>query len=177
MVSLPADRRRRTLLTLGAALTVIFVALRWTNVYGDPQPWSTQKNALFTVMSFLNCAKYPPSLLYLLITLGPAIMFLALLDRPAGPVSSKIRVYGRVPFFFYVLHIPLIHAMAILGGLLLYGPASLSWGPLNPAPADAGLGLPGVYACWLFAVAILYFPCRWFAGLKQRNKAAWLSYF
>ena len=174
--SLPADRRRRTLLTLGACLTAIFVGLRWTNVYGDPQPWSVQKNALFTVMSFLNCAKYPPSLLYLLMTLGPAIAFLALLERPAGPLGSKIRVYGRVPFFYYVLHIPLIHAMSIAVGLVLYGPAIFAWGPLNPPPDNVGFGLPGVYACWLVAVAILYFPCRWFAGLKQRNKAVWLSY-
>jgi uncharacterized membrane protein len=173
---LPSGRRRRTLVILGAALTAAFVVLRWTNAYGDPNPWSVQKNALFTVMSFLNCAKYPPSLLYLLMTLGPAIAFLALLDRPAGPMASKICVYGRVPFFYYVLHIPLIHAMSIIVGLVLYGPAIFRWGPNNPPPANVGLGLPGVYAFWLLSVVILYFPCRWFADVKGRRREVWLSY-
>jgi uncharacterized membrane protein len=174
--SLPAGRRRRTLLLLGIALTAAFVLLRWTNLYGDPRPWTTQKNGLFTVLSFLNCEKYPPSLLYLLMTLGPALALLALLDRPAGPLGSKIRVFGRVPFFYYVLHIPLVHAMAIAFGLIRYGPAIFAWSRTNPPPVDAGLGLPGVYAAWLLAVLILYFPCRWFAGLKARRRDVWLSY-
>ncbi|MGH9442547.1 MAG: DUF1624 domain-containing protein [Thermoanaerobaculia bacterium] len=171
-----AARRRRILLFLGFGLTAAFVVLRWTNLYGDPHPWTAQKSGLFTVMSFLKCEKYPPSLLYLLVTLGPAIALLAFLDKPAGPLASKIRVFGRVPFFYYVLHIPMIHAMAIVLGLILYGPASLRWGPLNPPPNDVGLGLPGVYAAWLLAVLILYFPCRWFARLKSRRRDAWLSY-
>jgi uncharacterized membrane protein len=174
--SLPAERRRRTLLLLGASLTAAFVVLRWTNLYGDPRPWSVQKSGLFTVMSFLSCEKYPPSLLYLLMTLGPSIALLALLDRHAGPATSKICVYGRVPFFYYVLHIPLVHAMSIVVGLFLSGPAIFSWSRTNPPPADAGFGLPGVYAFWLLAVAILYFPCRWFAGLKARRRDVWLSY-
>ena len=176
--SLPAARRRRTFLSVGAAMTAAFVVLRWGNAYGDPHPWSAQKNALFTVMSFLNCEKYPPSLLYLLITLGPAIAFLALLDRdlPPGPLASKICVYGRVPFFYYVIHIPLIHAMSIVVGLMLYGPAIFKWGPANPPPADAGLGLPGVYAFWLLTIVILYFPCRWFARVKATRREWWLKY-
>ncbi len=128
------------------------------------------------MLSFLNCEKYPPSLLYLLMTLGPALALLALLDRPAGPIASKIRVFGRVPFFYYVLHIPLVHAMAIVFGLIRYGPAIFTWSRTNPPPVDAGLGLPGVYAMWLLAVLILYFPCRWFAGLKSRRRDVWLSY-
>jgi uncharacterized membrane protein len=176
LFSLAPDRRRRFLLLLGASLTAFFVVLRWTNLYGDPRHWHHQKTALLTVMSFLNCEKYPPSLLYLLATLGPAIALLALLDKPAGALASKIRVFGRVPFFYYVLHIPLIHAMSLGAGYLMYGPAIFSWGPRNPPPNDAGLGLPGVYLAWLLSVAILYFPCRWFAGLKARRKDAWLSY-
>ncbi len=174
--SLPPDRRRRALLLLGSSLTAAFVVIRWTNLYGDPRKWHAQKTALLTVMSFLNCEKYPPSLLYLLMTLGPAIALLAFLDRPAGPITSKIRVYGRVPFFYYVLHIPLIHGMAFVAGYLVYGPAMFTWGPTNPPPPNAGLGLPGVYFVWLIAVAILYFPCRWFAGVKAGRRDVWLSY-
>ncbi len=172
----PAPRRRRFLARLGLGLTAAFVVLRGSNLYGDPHAWSVQKTAVSTVMSFVNCEKYPPSLLYLLMTLGPAIALLAALDRPAGPVASKICVYGRVPFFFYVLHIPLIHAMSLAIGLALYGPAIFTWGPANPAPPDVGVGLPGVYAFWLLAVLILYYPCRWFAGVKSRRRDAWLSY-
>jgi len=172
----PAERRHRFLWQFGGGLSLAFIALRWTNLYGDPHRWSVQKNALFTVMSFLKCEKYPPSLLFLLMTLGPAILLLAWIERPAGPLTSKICVYGRVPFFYYVLHVPLIHAMALGVGLWLYGPAIFTWGPANPPPPNVGLGLPGVYAFWLLAVALLYYPCRWFADLKARRRDAWLSY-
>jgi uncharacterized membrane protein len=171
-----AGRRRRFLLRLGAAATLFFVALRWTNFYGDPRPWIRQKNALFTIMAFLNCEKYPPSLLYLLMTLGPSIALLALLERRPGPVGSKVVVYGRVPFFYYVLHIPLVHAMALSFFLLMYGPVVLRYGPGNPPPADGGLSLGGIYLAWAITVALLYLPCRWFAGLKARRRDAWLSY-
>ena len=174
--SRPPEQRRRLLVGLGAAMVAVFILLRWTNLYGDPRPWHPQRTALLTVMSFMNCEKYPPSLLYLLATLGPSMILLALLDRPAGPLTSRIRVYGRVPFFYYVLHIPLIHGMSFVAGYLMYGPAMFTWGPTNPPPPDVGLGLPGVYVVWLLAVAILYLPCRWFAGLKARRREAWLSY-
>ena len=171
-----ADRRRRFLLRLGTGLTALFVALRWTNLYGDPRPWAPQKNALFTVLDFLNCEKYPPSLLYLLMTLGPSIALLALLERRPGPVASKVVVYGRVPFFYYVLHIPLIHAMEISYFLVRYGPGVFRSGPGNPPPADSGLSLAGIYLAWAVSVAILYRPCRWFADLKARRHEPWLSY-
>lgn len=171
-----AGRRRRFLLRLGAGLTLLFAALRWTNVYGDPRRWAPQKSALLTLMDFLNCEKYPPSLLYLLMTLGPSIALLALLERRPGPVASKVSVYGRVPFFYYVLHIPLIHAMAVALFLAAAGPAALKSGLDNPPAGGFGLGLPGVYAAWAVAVAILYLPCRWFAGLKARRRDPWLSY-
>ena len=171
-----AARRRRFLLRLGTGLTLFFVVLRWTNLYGDPRPWVPQKSALLTVMAFLNCEKYPPSLLYLLMTLGPSIALLAFLERRPGPVGSRVVIYGRVPFFYYVLHIPLVHAMALGVYLARYGPAVFSYGPANPPPDGFGFGLPAVYAAWLLAVAILYFPCRWFADLKARRRDVWLSY-
>ena len=170
------ERRRRFLGIGGSALTLLFVVLRWTNLYGDPHRWSVQKNGMSTVMSFLNCEKYPPSLLYLLMTLGPAIALLAVLERPAGPLTSKICVYGRVPFFYYVLHIFLIHAMAVAVFVALYGPAIFQYGPGNPPPPDFGFGLPFVYAAWALAVLILYRPCRWFAELRARRREPWLSY-
>ena len=171
-----AARRRRFLIRLGLGLTALFVALRWTNLYGDPHPWSVQKSAIFTVMSFMNCEKYPPSLLYLLATLGPAIALLAFLERPAGALASKVAVFGRVPFFYYVLHIPLIHAAGIVALLARYGPVILRYGPANPPPQDLGFSLPVVYAAWIAAVVVLYFPCRWYAALKARRNEAWLSY-
>ena len=170
------ERRRRFLVACGGGLTLLFVVLRWTNTYGDPHRWSVQKNGVYTVMAFLNCEKYPPSLLYLLMTLGPAIALLALLEKPAGPVTSKICVYGRVPFFYYVLHIPLIHAMAVAVFLVQYGPVFFQYGPGNPPPNDFGFGLPFVYGVWALAVLILYRPCRWFAELKARRRDPWLSY-
>jgi uncharacterized membrane protein len=169
-------RRKRFLALFGSGIVFLFVALRWTNAYGDPHPWSARKNGLYTLLSFLNCEKYPPSLLYLLMTLGPAILLLALLERPAGSVASKICVYGRVPFFYYVLHIPLIHGMAVAVFYAKYGPAIFTYGMNNPPPPDFGFGLPLVYLFWAAAVAILYRPCRWFAGLKARRRDPWLSY-
>ena len=169
-------RRKRFLWRCGAALSLLFVALRWTNAYGDPRPWMPQKNALFTVMSFVNCEKYPPSLLYLLMTLGPSIALLAWLERPARTAASKAVVYGRVPFFYYVIHIPLLHAMAVAAFLFTYGGAALKDGPGHPPPPDFGYGLPAVYLAWAAGVAILYVPCRWFAELKARRRDPWLSY-
>ncbi len=168
-----AARRRRYLLWLGTGLTLLFVALRWSNVYGDPRPWAPQRTALLTAMDFLNCEKYPPSLLYLLMTLGPSIALLAFLERRPGPVASKVVVYGRVPFFYYVIHIPLVHAMALATIALVFGPLALS---TAIPPSGAGFGLPVVYLEWAAAVAILYLPCRWFARLKARRRDAWLSY-
>jgi len=169
-------RRKRFLALCGTGLVLLFVALRWSNAYGDPHPWSVQKNGLYTFLSLLNCEKYPPSLLYLAMTLGPAILLLAILERPAGPAASKVSVYGRVPFFYYVLHIPLVHGMAVAVFYARYGPAVFHYGPANPPPADFGFTLPFVYLAWAVAVAILYVPCRWFAGLKARRRDAWLSY-
>ena len=171
-----AARRRRFLIRLGLGMSALFVALRWTNLYGDPHRWSVQKNAIFTVMSFLNCEKYPPSLLFLLVTLGPAIALLTFLERPAGALAPKVAVFGRVPFFYYVIHIPLIHAAGVAALLARYGPAIFRYGPGNLPPEDVGFGLPVVYAVWIAVIVLLYFPCRWFAALKARRRDPWLSY-
>ena len=185
-VILQRDRaeRRKLLLILGASLTAAFVVLRASNIYGDPAHWSAQKSALFTIFSFLKCTKYPPSLLFLLMTLGPAIIALGLLDRSLGKAARPIIVFGRVPLFYYLLHIPLIHLLAVLFAYLKHGAAGGVWlgPPWDPEtvalyPKDYGYGLFGVYAVWLLVILLLYPLCRWFADLKQRRREAWLSYF
>ncbi len=183
LMKLERPERRRKLLWLGLGVTAAFVLLRATNLYGDPAPWSTQPSIAFTVLSFLNLTKYPPSLLYLLMTLGPALIFLSLFDRELGRWAKPIIIFGRVPLFFYLLHMPLIHGFAILLSYLRYGKV----GPIlhSPAangvnfgfPADFGYGLPGVYVIWAVVILLLYPLCRWFAELKSRRRDAWLSYF
>lgn len=176
----PAGRRRRTL-WLGISLCAAFVVIRATNIHGDPFPWSRQQSLLFTVFSFIKCEKYPPSLLYLLMTLGPSFIVLVLLDRDLGKFWRPFIVFGRVPLFFYIVHIFLIHAIALLISYLRYGgPSGLFVGPLfydeAPYPPDYGFGLAGVYAVWLLVVIALYPVCRWFAEMKQRRRSGWLSY-
>jgi uncharacterized membrane protein len=160
-----AAARRKWLFISGAALTILFVGIRATNLYGDPQPWSPQKNFLFTAFSFLNCQKYPPSLCYLLMTLGPALMLLAWLDRGTPKFLRPVLVFGHVPLFFYLLHLPLIHGLALAAMKIQHAP-----------PGAAGFGLPVVYLFWILDVALLYPVCRWYAEFKRTHRSAWLSY-
>ena len=176
-----ATHRRKWLFLLGAALTALFLLLRAINVYGDPDRWALQKNALFTLFSFLNCHKYPPSLLYLLMTLGPALLVLALLDRATPRSLGPVLVFGRVPLFYYLLHIPLIHGLAVLFACVRYGHAEWLFanpqrdGP-PPIPAGYGYSLPVVYLIWVGVIVALYPVCRWFAEVKRRRREVWLSY-
>ncbi|MGV1013558.1 MAG: DUF1624 domain-containing protein [Methyloceanibacter sp.] len=165
----PPRERQRILLGLGAAITIGFVLLRATNLYGDPAPWSVQETALATVLSFLNCQKYPPSLLFLMMTLGPALMLLAAFEHARGRVADWLKTFGKVPFFFYVAHIYLIHALAVITAFALTGALVLS----RP---DLAFGLPGVYAMWVVVLVLLYPLCRWFAGLKERRGEWWWRY-
>jgi uncharacterized membrane protein len=172
----PERERRRLLLGLGVGLTLAFLVLRAVNGYGDPAPWSGQDSPGRTVLSFLNTTKYPASLLFLLMTLGPAIALLPLLERWTGPFARAITVFGRVPLFFYVLHLALIHALALLVGTLAgFDPRSFLrvWLFL---PDEWGYGLGVVYLVWAGVVVALYPACRWFAGVKARRREAWLSY-
>lgn len=169
-------RRRRLLGMLGVGSMTAFVVLRAMNGYGDPKPWSTQTSGTFTVLSFLNVTKYPPSLLFLLMTLGPAIALLPLLERVSGPGARFFVVYGRVPLFYYVLHLYLIHAVAIGAAYLAGHDVRSFFTVFSFFPTEYGFGLPVVYLVWVAVVATLYPPCRWFAGVKQRRRDAWLSY-
>lgn len=183
LLLLDRPRRRRLLATLGLALTLAFVLLRATNLYGDPHPWSVQASGLVTLFSFLNCEKYPPSLLFLLMTLGPSIALLAVFDTAGEPgrCLRPLVTFGRVPLFYYLLHLPLIHALAVLSSYLQFGRADWWFqnnvlGPPSPIPAGCGYGLPVVYLVWIAVVVALYPACRWFAGVKERRRDVWLSF-
>jgi uncharacterized membrane protein len=174
------NQRRKALLGLGIGMTLLFVVLRFSNLYGNPWPWSVQNNLLFTIFSFIDCHKYPPSLLYLLMTLGPALILLAIFDRGTPRLLRPLMIFGRVPLFYYLLHLPLIHGLAVL---LAYGRLGhAEWlfvSPFNPGrivPPDSGFGLPVVYLVWILVVISLYPVCRWFADVKRHRREAWLSY-
>ena len=176
-------RRQRFFLRLGSAITAVFVLLRAINLYGDPAPWTHQPAALFTVLSFLNTNKYPPSLDFLLMTLGPALMALAWLDRKQFSSASPLLVFGRVPFFFYVAHMMAAHLAAIALNLVRYGKTSFllipppSMGsPSALFPANYGYPLWVVYAVWIVVLLLLYPACLWFSRLKQRRHDWWLSF-
>jgi uncharacterized membrane protein len=169
-------RRRSIFLRLGLALTAAFVVLRAVNGYGDPVPWATQRSPVYTVLSFLNTAKYPPSLLYLLMTLGPTFVLLSVLDKAPGPIARFFTVYGRVPFFYYILHFYLIHLLA-LGAAALTGFDVRDFLTLGLFfPKGYGFSLGATYLVWIGVVLALYLPCRWFAAVKARRSEGWLSY-
>ena len=181
LYQLDAPRRRRLLLTIGGVVTALFIVLRAINIYGDPAPWSTQKNATFTLLSFLNTTKYPPSLLFLLMTLGPALLALALFESRTG--GGRVReffvTFGRVPLFFYLLQWFTAHVIAVLLHLAFGKPTAwlfqtpIDWTGARP---NTGFNLAVVYLCWIGGVLLLYPLCKWFAGVKQRRNDWWLSY-
>lgn len=176
-----AKFRLATLLKLGIVSIILFFVIRGLNIYGDPAPWAIQKNAIYTIMSFFNVSKYPPSLSYLLITLGPAFLFLYATERWKGKIASFFIVFGRVPFFYYLLHILVIHALAILA-LVITGKdwhlLILTFAQLgNPALSEVGYSLTVVYVVWIFVIAILYPICKSYMTYKLLNKhKPWLSY-
>jgi uncharacterized membrane protein len=177
--------RRRIMLRLGLAMTIAFIALRALNHYGDPAPWAHQKSALFTVLSFLNCSKYPGSLDFLLMTLGPALLVLAWFDRLKFKAPNPLVVFGRVPMFYFILHFYLIHVLAVLAAYLRYGSSAARFvfnplpsmgGPRELFPANFGYSLWTVYGVWLLVLVLLYPVCRWFANVKATRRDWWLSY-
>jgi uncharacterized membrane protein len=169
--------RGRELFALGVTITVGFFLLRATNLYGDPAPWNIQDGLLPTVLSFLNCEKYPPSLLYLAMTLGPALMLAAALENVRAPLARWVATFGRVPFFYYIVHIFLIHALALLYAWLTVGDIGWLFGPSAAhKPTGYGLGLAGIYSVWLAVVIFLYPICHWFAGVKRRRTEWWWGY-
>lgn len=173
-----AGRRRRLLYIAGAAAVMLFIALRAVNGYGNTFEWSTQRTPALTVASFLNLRKYPPSLQFLLMTLGPILLALAATERVRGRFFDWLSVYGRVPLFFYVVHIFVAHALAVLLAFAQSG----EWRRIDVITGAAsipdwyGLPLPGVYAAWLTVVILLYYPCRRMATLKSTRPNWWYRY-
>ena len=176
LFQLDPGRRRKLFFAIGGGAIALFLVLRGLNLYGDPNPWSASQP-----LSFLRTNKYPASLQFLLMTLGPTIAVLPLLERARGWWADTLAVFGRVPFFYYVLHIPLIHLLALLVATVR-SPAAIPWLFENhpmwmpEAPPGYRWSLPLLYLVFAVAIALLYFPCRWFAQLKARRSDKWLSY-
>jgi len=173
------QRRRRILLISGCSLILLFLVLRYINSYGDPAPWSVQKTGVLTVLSFLNTSKYPPSLIFLCMTIGPALVALSLIENAKNKFTSILIVYGNVPFFYYVLHIYLIRVLDIVVFFATGYKTSQVVTPGQPfffQPSGFGFNLAGVYLMWLLIVTILYFPCRWYSKYKRTHYQWWLSY-
>jgi uncharacterized membrane protein len=173
--------RRKTLLRLGLALTIGFVLIRFWNYYGDPNPWSDQKSGAFTVLSFINVTKYPPSLLYILVTLGPAFLFLSVAERLRGTFSDYLTALGRVPMFYYILHLYLIHILgtiaALATGFELSDMVFDTWVTDSPNLKGYGFSLPVVYGVWALVVISLYPLCIWYDRYKTAHREKWwLSY-
>jgi uncharacterized membrane protein len=171
----PRDRDT-ALLKWGVAITAAFLVLRLVDAYGDPNPWQDHARGVATFIDFLNTTKYPPSLQFLAMTLGPAAIFCAYADRMQGFVKNAFVTFGRVPFAFYVAHFFLLHALSVLLGVMQgFGAQQMMTFPLF-YPQGYGVTLLAVYAVWAAVVIALYPFCRWMAGVKTRSRAWWLSY-
>jgi uncharacterized membrane protein len=175
--------RKKMLWRLGWGAIALFIVIRAIDGYGDPAPWSTQPRAIFTVLSFLNVSKYPPSLLYILMTVGPALLFLSVTEKPLNALTRPIAVFGRVPMFFYLVHIYLLHGLAVIGAMVSGHHASdmmfmMTWVTGNPMLKGYGFSLGVVYAVWIGVIVLLYPLCKWFDGYKRSHVARqrWLSY-
>jgi uncharacterized membrane protein len=181
----PASARQRILLAAGTGAAIAFGMVRAVNVYGDPAPWSVQQSLTFTALSFLNTTKYPPSLSFVLMTLGPALLLLAWFDRLSFSRANPLIVFGRVPLFYFVLHFYLAHALAVFVAIGVYGSRAWSFmfqpvpsmgGPAQAFPAGFGYSLPVTYVMWLLVVVALYPMCRWYGAVKSRGRSRWLAY-
>ena len=171
--------RKKLLISIGMSAIVLFIILRWTNLYGDMHLWSIQKTSIFTVFDFVKTTKYPPSLLFTLMTLGPALIFLAFAEKISNRLKDRIIVFGKVPFFYYICHVFLIHTLS----WLLFFATGHRWAELDfthfrDASIPFGIGYPlwVAYVVWIFVIIVLYFPCRWYSRYKQTHTNWWLSY-
>jgi uncharacterized membrane protein len=177
-----AARRKKILLQLGISSLAIFAIIRGINIYGDPHPWTTQSSFKLTFLSFMKVWKYPPSLDYLLVTEGVAFIFLSLTEHVSNRFTRFISVYGRVPLFYYILHIYFIHLFAMLAAVL----SGFKWTDMTdfnswisymPSLQGYGFGLGFVYLIWISIVLLLYPLCKWYDHYKSTHRDRWwLSY-
>jgi len=177
--SFDTSKRKKILLGSGIFLVLLFVIVRFINRYGDPAPWSPQKDPVFTFLSFINTTKYPPSLQYLSMTIGPGLISLSLLENARNKFARVLMVYGKVPFFYYVVHFYLLHLLCVIFFFASgYGAKDIV-DPNLPflfRPMHFGFDLWVVYALWLFVVVVLYRPCKWFNNYKATHHQWWLTY-
>jgi uncharacterized membrane protein len=173
-------KRKRLFLKIGCTALILFIIIRFINIYGDAIPWSYQKSGLYSFLSFINITKYPPSLLFCLITLGIMFLTLAFAERTQGKFSNIVSVYGKVPLFYFLIHFFLIH-LILLAIMFLQG---FHWAQLDfasgtfgrPKSMESGLPLWAIYLIWISVVVILYKPCKWFGNYKAMHKQWWLKY-
>jgi len=172
-------KRKEILLASGISLTLLFIILRALNHYGDPSPWAVQRTTSLSIISFFNVSKYPPSLMFLCMTIGPGLIFLSAVESVRNSVTRLLCVYGKVPLFYFVLHFYVLRFLNL--GLFFaqgYGTKDI----ITPnsimlfRPVEYGVNLWGVYLVWLLVVVIMYFPCRWFGNYKKTHHQWWLSY-
>ena len=176
-----AGKRGKWLLWMGIGAVLIFILLRAFNIYGDASHWSQQKSFIFSIMSFLNTTKYPPSLLFLLMTIGPSLIFIYLTENIRNKVTSFFVIFGRVPFFFYVMHVFVIHLLSLLG--IIYAGRNFSnivltaKSFITESLADYGYSLYVVYLVWILVIIFMFPLCKWYNEYKANNRAKWwLSY-
>ena len=179
--SYDAAERKKLLLQLGVGAIVLFIVLRLVNIYGDPNEWSVQKDGVFTFLSFLNVTKYPPSLLYVLVTLGPSLIFLAVAEKYTGKLAQAFISLGRVPMFYYILHLYVIHILAVFAalatGYTLSDMVFNTWVTDSPALRGYGFSLGVTYLVWIGVVLLLYPICKWYDTYKINHREQWwLSY-
>ncbi len=174
----PSPNRDWPIWTIGLSCVVLFLVLRGINLYGDPAPWMVQeRGTAFTLLSFLNTSKYPPSLLFLLMTIGPSLLMIPWLEKWQGRKVAMISVFGRVPFFFYLLHFVLIHIAATIWSYWNFGVSEWWLGPASGFPEGYQLNLYRIYFLWLGVMVLCYPLCRWYANYKRKHKEQWwLSY-
>ena len=180
LFELPANKRKSIFLKIGSGALLLFVLLRFINIYGDPSLWSYQKNALYTFLSFMNITKYPPSLLFCLITLGIMFFILSFAERVKNRFANIVSVYGKVPLFYFLVHFYLIHLTLIV--LMFF--QGFHWSQMDfasgtfgrPKGAESGVGLWAIYLIWICVVLILYKPCLWFGKYKAGHTHWWLKY-
>lgn len=179
---LSESERRQQFKRIGLSSILLFIFLRYLNVYGDASPWTPQSTSLFTFLSFINCSKYPPSLLFLLMTLGPLFLLLGTLSLKNSNsfALNSITTLGKVPMFFYIIHIPIIHLICLAFASINYQRIDFLFDMVKSfkerVPENYFYSLSSIYVVWLLCVGLLIYPCIWFAKIKGRGKHVWLRY-
>jgi len=177
---LAEEKRKKLFIKIGLSALSLFIVVRFLNIYGDPVLWTIQKDAVFTFLSFMNVTKYPPSLLFCLVTLGILFLLLAFAEQFQNGIKKVALIYGKVPLFYFVIHFYVIHIITLFM-LILQG---FNWSQLEfasgtfgrPKGVESGLPLWSIYFIWIFVVMILYKPCLWFGKYKEENQHWWLKY-